>query len=56
VRQDTKLRGLNRFRDSRSTLVTGVGVSSGLEVGFYLLKELFGDQLAIAADKIKYKN
>lgn len=36
-------------------VITAGGVSSGLELGFYLLKELFGEKLASAvAQKIEY--
>ncbi|MDU4961594.1 MAG: DJ-1/PfpI family protein [Sporomusaceae bacterium] len=41
-------------RDGR--LITAGGVSSGLELGFYLLKELFGVSFAqTAAEKIEYQ-
>ena len=37
-------------------IITAAGVSSGLELGFYLLRELFGVALAQeVADKIEYK-
>ena len=37
-------------------VVTAAGVSSGLELGFYLLRELFGPELAQeTAGKIEYK-
>ena len=37
-------------------IITAGGVSSGLELGFYLLRELFGLTLAQeVADKIEYK-
>lgn len=37
-------------------VITAGGVSSGLELGFYLLRELFGGELAQeVADRIEYK-